>query len=449
MRKIQINQKSFDYLVGDSLDFSFEQRVFNMLNLLGVLAILFASCLGYLILRNQNLAIVILSTSILPLLTYYASRFSNKYQLAKLIFYISSYFLFFFLWIKGGIVQSNLILVLFNIGLWVLLFSEKGFYSKIIFNFFILVTLILINVLYPGLIQWMPEISLEKGVLEIGSYIIIGIYSYSFIILFLRQFKRERAFLKVANTELQSVNEKLIKNKQELEKYNILCNKLFSVISHDMRSLVGNVNNFSELLVDADTSIEDEDDNQIKKSIYDSSHNLMGVVDNMLYWTRMQMDDLQVKKQDVPVKNIILSCVRIYKHNIEDKELELVSDYGRPYVINTDLEMLRLIIRNLLSNAIKFSNRGGKIQLQLEKYQENNIRFSVIDNGVGLTADELEILQDTKNYLSSSETNNGHGTGLGFAIVRDFAKSLGGFIEIESKKGVGSRFSLILPSLSD
>ncbi len=445
MKKIQFNQKGFDYLVGDRPKISFEQRIFNILNLLGAFAILLGAGLGYFIWDDLVFALIILAFSILSFLAYYTSRFRNKYQLGQSIFYVYVHFLFLILWIKGGGIESNFLLLLFNIGLWLLLFSVKRFYSKVIFNFLFVIVLVLINLWHPNLIQWIPETNFQKGFSQIGSYIIIGIYTYSIVFLFIKRFKQERASLQEANEKLNVLNQILVENKKELEKSNALRNKLFSVISHDMRSLVGIVNNFSELLIDPDMSIGDEDEYEIKNNIHDASNNLLAMVDNLLYWARIQMNAISIKKQNVPIKNVIQSCIRIYKHNIEDKGIELVSYYNQPCIVNVDLEMLRFIIRNLLSNAIKFSNSNGEIQITLENYQENQIRFSVIDNGVGMTKDELVAIKDTTTHFTTLGTQNEQGTGLGLVIVHDFAKSLGGSIEIESEKGKGSRFSLILP----
>lgn len=446
MRKNQFNQKSFDYLIGDSSVFYFEQRIFNMLNLLGIFAVVFAAGLGYFMYKDWSLVFSILLFSILPFLAYYAGRVYKRYQLAQTIFYTFIHFFFLFLWFQGGGIASSFLLLLFNIGLWMLLFSVKNFYPKVIFNFLFLIVLILISLWYPDLIDWVPVTKLQKGLSHIGSYLIIGVYSYSIVYLFIKEFKKEQEALRAANEKLNGLNTSLIKSKQELEKTNALRNKLFSVVSHDMRSLVGNVNNFSELLIDPDASIDDQAEFEIKNSIYDSSNSLMEMVDNLLFWARIQMDAVTINKQDVPIKNVITSCVRVYKHNLEDKEIQLISNFNHPFIVFVDIEILRVIIRNLLSNAIKFSNNGGEIRLSLESIYNNHIRFSVEDDGLGMSQEELAAIQDANNYFSTTRAQNEHGTGLGLEIVHEFAKSLGGSLEIESEKGKGSCFSLILPN---
>ena len=118
-------------------------------------------------------------------------------------------------------------------------------------------------------------------------------------------------------------------------------------------------------------------------------------------------------------------------------------------IIHSDETRLRKVIWNLLSNAMKFTKKG-EIALEVDELGpvgelDKRIRISVMDTGVGISKDRLESVFEAFVQEDSSTTRNYGGSGLGLAIVKGIVTELGGTITVQSEKGKGSRFEVILP----
>jgi signal transduction histidine kinase len=101
-------------------------------------------------------------------------------------------------------------------------------------------------------------------------------------------------------------------------------------------------------------------------------------------------------------------------------------------------------LRNLVSNAIKFTNTGGTIRIKAEQ-TDSNVTISVLDNGIGITPDDLNKLFDISQYITTKGTANEPGTGLGLLLCKEFVEKHGGKIWVESEAGKGSDFKFSLP----
>src|SRR5262249_41875766 len=114
-------------------------------------------------------------------------------------------------------------------------------------------------------------------------------------------------------------------------------------------------------------------------------------------------------------------------------------------VVSGDPVRLRQILVNLLSNAVKFTDRGS-VRLTVARRTEEPpaLRFAIADTGIGIAPEKLPLLFDRFVQADSSTTRRFGGTGLGLAISKRFAELMGGRIDVESKPGSGSTFSLTL-----
>lgn len=224
--------------------------------------------------------------------------------------------------------------------------------------------------------------------------------------------------------------------------------KMYSVIAHDLRSPMASIRMVLNLFVNAVTpemigqELYDLVDKANKES--EETHNLL---DNLLKWTKSQTGRLNVVYQDFDINDVVLGVVDIFVIIAETKSIKLNCDLGEEKLkVHADADMLNTVIRNFLSNAIKFSNENSAIDITVRR-SGDFARISVRDHGVGIDEERLA------NLFSSGKTtygtNNEEGSGLGLQLCKDFAVKNGGDVEVESVRGEGSTFSVLVPLVKD
>jgi len=250
------------------------------------------------------------------------------------------------------------------------------------------------------------------------------------------------------NKALQEINEKIEKQKgeieqkaMELDELNSLKNKLFSVISHDMKTPMYALRNLFRSMQQLNMS-----GNEIKAIIPDVVTDLnytTGLMENLLHWVKSQMQSANISPGELNMEEIIEEAVHVHKLQASTKKISIKREMDEPFTVFADKDMVTLIFRNLLSNAIKFTPGKGQIIIRL-KNEFPFCRVFIIDNGIGMDQEALKRIQEN-NYYSTSGTAKETGTGLGLMLCKDFLSRNGGALMIESEKGKGSSFSFTLP----
>lgn len=231
---------------------------------------------------------------------------------------------------------------------------------------------------------------------------------------------------------------------KELEKLNRTKDRIFSIISHDLRSPFMSILGFSEIL---DEEVDEMDKAVIKsytEKILAASRNTVSLVDGLLEWSRLQIGGVVPAHEDVDLNAIIEEVHHLFNPQLSKKGLVLNVVFEEVVHLTTDANIIRSILRNLVSNAIKFTRKGGKITVSLVK-NSDSISLSVEDTGIGIPKDMLPGLFSPENIQSRKGTSNERGTGLGLNITHDFVLKLGGEITVESQELKGSKFTVTLP----
>lgn len=219
-------------------------------------------------------------------------------------------------------------------------------------------------------------------------------------------------------------------------------NKVLSVIAHDLKNPIASVAQFSELLSRKPDLARKE---HIINSLNESSQAAVTLLDNLLYWGRSQADELIVKPVSFSVEKLIKDVKSLYVHMINQKEIDFRTEIPAGTEAYADKALMNIAVRNLVSNAIKFTPRNGSVRILVVE-DGANLRFEVIDSGVGISAEML--LEFEKNGLiqSSSGTDREAGTGLGLQLVKDLVQRSGGSLQIRSTPEKGSVFTFTIPS---
>jgi two-component system, sensor histidine kinase and response regulator len=227
----------------------------------------------------------------------------------------------------------------------------------------------------------------------------------------------------------------------ELNDLNKVKDKLFSIISHDLKGPMYALQNLFFNAKRQDLPAE-----EIKAMIPDVVNDLnftTSLIENLLQWAKSQMQADFILAQMIDVSKLVNETVQHLHLQAEGKKIRVDTKTDLPVCAWADKNMISLVIRNLLANAIKFTPESG--QITVGTYESPScVEVYVQDSGTGISREVLNKIAGNKFY-SSNGTNNENGTGLGLVLCKEFLVKNGGRLMIESEIGKGSTFSFTLP----
>jgi len=245
-------------------------------------------------------------------------------------------------------------------------------------------------------------------------------------------------------TELKKTEQKINKQNIRLQKLIDEKNKLFSIISHDLRNPFNLIIGYSELLKENFNRYSNEKKRDYLSIINSTAINTHKLLENILMWSKTQTGQILFDPKEYSLEKIFKENINQVKGNLKQKNIKISYQLNKKTIF-ADKNILNTILRNLLSNAIKFTQNGGEIILKADKDRFNTI-ISVTDNGVGMTKEQQQSVFKLNKGASTKGTNNENGSGLGLFLCTELVKKHKGKIWVESKKGVGSTFFLSIPN---
>lgn len=269
---------------------------------------------------------------------------------------------------------------------------------------------------------------------------VIGIY---IVIKFIRRsYDRERAASEERALAVEASKAQILIHKDQLEQSNIEKNKLMSIISHDLRTPLTNVQNYLELLNHTELSMAERQ--ELEGYLLKSTNNAMEMLSNLLYWTKSQMEGPSVNLKEVNLLSILQGTLDMEKMHAAKKNINLLAEIPAELSVMADVDMLQLVVRNLISNAIKFTPGGGHIRVSATQEAEE-CKIMVSDNGEGIALDKQEKIFSIRTEPAYG-TNNERGVGLGLVLCKEYTERQGGRISFESNPGLGSSFFITIPT---
>ena|GEM_PF-1542232 len=252
-------------------------------------------------------------------------------------------------------------------------------------------------------------------------------------------------------SERKKSEEALRKSEKELREANATKDKFFSILAHDLRSPVSNLLQFAKLMEENYDIITKEEESEYIKSLVKIADGTYNLLENLLTWSRIQLDKISVIPEDFNLRGIIDSAFKLCEEDLRRKNLELEVSVEKNLHPYANQESVYFIIRNLLSNAVKFTPNGGKVTITASVYYDNledrnMIEICVKDTGVGIPKERVEALFNMDAAFSTEGTENEQGTGLGLILCKEFVERNGGRINVYSKLGKGSSFCFTVPS---
>jgi len=242
--------------------------------------------------------------------------------------------------------------------------------------------------------------------------------------------------LETVNIDLERIVEE---RTSQLKKANTVKDRLLSVMSHDIKSPLNSLRGI--LTIFNKGAITKEDLKHYTQHIENDLGKTTMLVENILHWTNNQLKGIQVHKEEFLLNKLIEENIQLLQTVAANKKIGIRHNLNQQLIINSDRNILNLVLRNLVSNAIKFSNEGGTIDIHVSLTNQL-LLIQVKDQGVGMSESTLQKLFVKNTNVTTTGTNNEKGTGLGLALCRDYLMKAGGQLLIESKKGEGSTFAI-------
>lgn len=242
-----------------------------------------------------------------------------------------------------------------------------------------------------------------------------------------------------------------LKEAQDANAANIAKTTFLNHMSHDIRTPMNAIVGFTDIAMKRKPDKEVE--NCLKK-IRQSSEYLMTLINDVLDISRIESGKLEYKPIPVDLRDMINTVLSIARGYIENRDLNLYvsrEELKTPYVMADELR-IREVLLNIISNAIKFTKDGGTISFVAENCPGNDehhviVRYRISDTGIGMSEEFLDRIFDEFSQENDGARTSYKGTGLGMAIAKKYVDLMGGKIEVSSRQGVGSTFTVEIPLL--
>ena len=254
--------------------------------------------------------------------------------------------------------------------------------------------------------------------------------------------------LNKTNREIEKQNKQLLKQSEALAELNATKDKIFSIITHDLRNPFFVISNLAEMSL----SICDKENHpqlkEFSQSILTSSKSASSLLENLSEWAHSQSGYKTIQHARISIKRKVEQGISLVRQIAINKKINIVLFDTDDCVVWADKNMLNAVIRNLLTNAIKYSTEGSNIIVSW-RVQMNFCEVSVQDEGVGISAIHKDNLFRVDKSHCTLGTANEKGTGLGLIICKELVELNSGSIWVESEEGKGSNFKFTLPIMSD
>jgi signal transduction histidine kinase len=218
------------------------------------------------------------------------------------------------------------------------------------------------------------------------------------------------------------------------------------VMSHELRTPLNAIGGYADLMeMGLRGPITPEQRTDLAR-IQVSQRHLLGLINQVLNYTRIETGTVQYDMMSVPVSEAVAEAEALVVPQVRARGLTYVLGGCDPTLhVRADREKLQQIMLNLLTNAIKFTEPGGTVRMECTG-RDSLVEIAVHDTGIGIAEDKLGQVFEPFVQVDQRLTRQNEGVGLGLAISRDLARGMGGDLTAESELGVGSRFVLALPA---
>jgi signal transduction histidine kinase len=263
-------------------------------------------------------------------------------------------------------------------------------------------------------------------------YVAIFLAAYFFEI----DYKVLRENIKELNLRKQIIESQA----EELKVVNSNKNRLFSIISHDLRSPLASLKNVIQLVEEEYISVQEF--KELSSHIKQNVDNLSGMLENLLFWSLSQLEEIKPNLRPFDLDFVVDETLSIFKENAFQKQIDLTNHSAKNLQAYGDEYQIKTVLINLVNNALKFTPQHGKIVIN-SSIEGQFITLKIMDSGIGMEKDEL--MNIFNNPTIKRGTAGEKGTGFGLFLCKELIEKNGGNIEIESDFGKGTTIIILLP----
>lgn len=241
------------------------------------------------------------------------------------------------------------------------------------------------------------------------------------------------------NVLLQEKNIQINTQKEELQKLNQVKDRLFSIISHDLRNPLVTLRTY--LTMFDNPSLSEEKKLRFKTQTQQAVIQTGDMLDNLLVWANMQIKNTQPSLTTVQLEDCIADAAGAAKAQAEQKNISIQTNIVAT-TATAEHHILEIVLRNIITNAVKYSNTGSTVFIITQQINSST-EIIVKDEGIGMSAEQIAALLNNAAE-STSGTQGEKGSGLGLFLVMELLKKINGSLRIESEPGKGSSFIIEL-----
>ena len=265
----------------------------------------------------------------------------------------------------------------------------------------------------------------------------------------LKEIKEQKRMLQQTHKNLLKTYQKIEFSEKKLSEMNKVKNKLFSVISHDLKSPLNSLQMLLKMLLDKIDFLTKEEIRELMGKIDIKLDDTQLLMTNLLKWAKNQMSSLKMVYEHIELKEIVSENITSFKEHIKRKKLKVVVHLKNEEEIRvqSSKDMLNFIIGNLLHNIIKNAKHSSTIDINSIVYKDK-FEISIMGNNVDLDINEQKEIFKLTTYTSDKGFINRRGIGLGLVLCKEFIEKNQGNIKIESRKANAPTFSFSLPTLA-
>ncbi|REA55965.1 sensor histidine kinase [Dyadobacter luteus] len=428
-------------LSGSSEQFPLHARIFHSVCLISILGLAYNVPFNYMV----GLGAVAVASAIVLGLTatlYYQSRFrgntKNSIFLVNFVgigLFTINYFL------NSGINGPTALFFLLFLLITIAINPVEQNRVWIPINVIVVIGLYTFEYFYPEYIPDTYNDRLTKFVDEISAYVVIAILAFFCADYIRRAYENEKQLTIDKSRSIEDKNLQIIMQNKELERLNAQKNKLMSIVAHDLRSPLANIQNYLELLSGFD--LDESQRVEIKKDLLSSTKETLSMLTKLLAWSKSQAHGLVVSSENMQLGELLEGTLLLERAAAAQKGIKLEYHFPSDHAIYADREMMQLVVRNFVGNAIKFTPADGKVMVSSVRRGDDCI-ITIQDTGIGISPQRQDELFSL-NAKSTFGTGGEKGVGLGLLLCHEYVTAQNGSIWFESIQGNGTCFYISMP----